>query len=295
MELDELRRAMEGQEATWEAGETALSNRPVTAGDLEMLGYVPGPAEPSLEEQERLARENFLTFSGADGDYPARHDWREVDGGNFITPVKDQGNCGSCVAFGASAAVEGTLRAERRDPGLEVDLSEAFLFYCVARSQGRRCFGREEGGWWPHAALEALQGEGVPDEASYPYTAGDQECSSLAPDWQDRATQIGAWREITDPLEMRRWIATRGPVVGTMSVYEDFVRFYKGGVYRYISGAPGGGHCICIVGYDDDAQCWIGKNSWGTGWGEDGFFRIAYGEVGIDSAMFGVEGVVPPA
>src|SRR5206468_3305820 len=47
-------------------------------------------------------------------------------------------------------------------------------------------------------------------------------------------------------------------------------------------------HCVSVVGYDDVAGCWICKNSWGPGWGDRGFFRIAYGEVGIDASMWGV-------
>jgi C1A family cysteine protease len=79
-----------------------------------------------------------------------------------------------------------------------------------------------------------------------------------------------------------------------MTVYEDFVRYYTGGIYRHVSGGRGGGHCISIVGYDDESKSWIGKNSWGTRWGEDGFFQIAYGECAIDSSMYAVEAVQPP-
>jgi C1A family cysteine protease len=50
-----------------------------------------------------------------------------------------------------------------------------------------------------------------------------------------------------------------------------------------VSGALAGGHCVTLIGYDDAQGCWIGKNSWGTGWGEAGFFKIAYGECGIET------------
>jgi C1A family cysteine protease len=256
---------------------------------------VPGPQEPSLDEQEVLGRENFLTFGIPEQPtYPPSHDWRSAPAGNFITEIKDQNPCGSCVAFGANATVEGTLRVEQNDPNLAVDLSEAYLFFCVARTQGRRCSGEKEGGWWPAAALDALQADGVPDEACYPYVAQDQDCTNLCQDWRSRATKIASWREITKPDEMKQWLSARGPLVATMTVYEDFVRFYVGDVYRYVSGELGGGHCISIIGYDEEGQFWIGKNSWGTGWGESGFFRIAYGECAIDSSMYAVEAVQPP-
>jgi C1A family cysteine protease len=76
-----------------------------------------------------------------------------------------------------------------------------------------------------------------------------------------------------------------------MSVYEDLYG-YNQGVYHYISGSLEGGHCVCAVGYDDNQQCWICKNSWGTAWGQAGFFLIGYGECGIDATMYAVEGVL---
>lgn len=294
MDLGELRRAVEEQGADWVPGETSLSRYAVSES-MEMLGYVPGPQDPPLDEQERVGRGNFLTFGLQEAPtYPRSYDWRSVGGGNFVTDIKDQNPCGSCVAFGSCAAVEGTLRAERSDPNLAIDLSEAFLFFCVARSEGRRCKGDDVGGWWPSGALDALKADGVPDEACYPYVGNDQECTNLCRDWRTRATTISSWNEITSQDQMKHWLATRGPLVGTMKVYEDFIRHYTGGIYRYVTGDYGGGHCICVVGYDDEGQFWIGKNSWGTGWGEEGFFRIAYGECAIDSSMYAVEGIHTP-
>jgi len=76
-----------------------------------------------------------------------------VGGANYLTPVKNQGNCGSCVSFGTVAAVEGRMRRQRNDPNLAVDYSEAHLFYCHARSEGRNC----DNGWWPDRALNAFR------------------------------------------------------------------------------------------------------------------------------------------
>ena len=76
-----------------------------------------------------------------------------MGGANYLTPVKNQGNCGSCVSFGTVAAVEGRMRRQRNDPNLAVDYSEAHLFYCHARSEGRNC----DNGWWPDRALNAFR------------------------------------------------------------------------------------------------------------------------------------------
>jgi hypothetical protein len=69
-----------------------------------------------------------------------------------------------------------------------------------------------------------------------------------------------------------------GPLVTTFNVYADFFG-YDGGIYSYTSGAYQGGHAVLIVGYDDANSCFIVKNSWGTWWGEAGFFRIAYSQL----------------
>jgi len=66
----------------------------------------------------------------------------------------------------------------------------------------------------------------------------------------------------------------------TFNVYTDF-SYYTGGVYEHVSGELEGGHAVVIVGYDDVEHAWIVKNSWDTGWGDDGYFKILWGDSGI--------------
>jgi C1A family cysteine protease len=91
---------------------------------------------------------------------------------------------------------------------------------------------------------------------------------------------------------MKEWISTKGPLVACYTVYQDFYA-YRGGIYRHVSGRRRGGHCVSCVGYNDVQKYWICKNSWGAGFGENGYFRIAYGECGIDSSMDTVEDIEP--
>jgi C1A family cysteine protease len=158
------------------------------------------------------------------------------------------------------------------------------LFYCLARKQGRTC----NNGWWVPPALDSFRDTGVGDEACYPYTAGDQNCTNLCSDWQNRAVKITAWKELNTAAAMKDWLSTNGPLAACFTVYDDFFA-YKSGVYRHVTGDLAGGHCVCCVGYDDAAGCWICKNSWDTTWGDKGFFRIAYGDCGIDARMWAVE------
>ena len=70
-----------------------------------------------------------------------------------------------------------------------------------------------------------------------------------------------------------------GPIVVSFEVFSDFYN-YKSGIYSFTRGYDVGGHIVLLVGYDDSQQCFIVKNSWGPGWGEGGFFRIAYSQTG---------------
>ena len=90
---------------------------------------------------------------------------------------------------------------------------------------------------------------------------------------------------------IKDWIASRGAVTGCFLVYDDFFA-YRSGVYRHVSGALAGGHCVAIIGYDDAQSCWICKNSWGPGWGDAGFFRIAYGELTFELTRYDLGGRV---
>ncbi len=219
---------------------------------------------------------------------PAAYDLRNVGGANYVTPIKNQGGCGSCVAFGVASTIETRVRLQR-GAGTAIDLSEAHLFFCYGRDEGRNC----GNGWWPQNALEKVKATGVCDEACFPYTDRDQDCSGRCSNWQASAVRISGYTNLTNqPAKMKDWISTRGALSACFVVFGDFFS-YRSGVYSHVTGSNSGGHCVSIVGYNDAQGCWICKNSWGTGWGETGFFRIAYGQCSIESwLVHGVDAVV---
>ncbi|HWJ06316.1 MAG TPA: C1 family peptidase [Steroidobacteraceae bacterium] len=287
VDVKSLAKAIAAQGANWQAGETSMTS--LSAAERKArLGFEPPPGTPTLEEVDlRLQsgerpREAYLAAAAVGA--PPSYDLRDVNGRDFVTPIHDQGNCGSCVSFGTCAVLETTLRVAADDPVLDVDLSEAHLFYCYGRSQGRNC----GNGWFPEAALDCCK-SGLAFEQSYPYTAGDQNCTGLDANWGARHVKLTG-RQLLSGAAIKEWISTRGAVTGCFLVYDDFFA-YKTGVYRHVSGALAGGHCVAIIGYDDAQSCWICKNSWGPAWGDAGFFRIAYGECGIDS-YYGPHGAV---
>lgn len=286
LDLRALQSALSDPAASWTAGDT-----PMTAlSDDEMrlrLGAEPPPGEAGLAEREQQATAALAQADEA-GAAPAAWDWRNVGGANYLAALRDQKSCGSCVAFGTIAAIEGTTRAAAKQASLAFDLSEAHLFYCHGAAEGRNC----GNGWWPSKALDAAKAKGIVDEACFPYTPGDQACKPCV-DAVARTTKIKGWTSLQSPAAMKAWIAEKGPVVACFTVYADF-QAYRSGIYRHVSGNQLGGHCVCVVGYSDAEQAWIGRNSWGPAWGEGGYFRIGYGEVGIDYEMWGVDADVKP-
>lgn len=290
-ELKAIQEAIASSHADWEAGITIVSEL-TDAEKKILLGYTPGPGDPSLEEQEKAseaALAEYLSDSSvksADSfGAPAALDWRN-NGGNFVTPVKHQGSCGSCVAFGTIASVESQIKI-LRGATYAIDLSEAHLFYCHARSEGRTC----ANGWWPDKAMSVFQSKGVTEEAYYPYTSGDQNCTGRLAGWDSRLTKITGYSKINGINAIKEYVATKGPVEACYTVYRDFYN-YRTGIYRHVSGESLGGHCVCIVGYDTAGGYWICKNSWGTGFGESGYFKIAFGQCGIEGQVYGATGIV---
>jgi len=291
----QIKEVIQEKNLTWQAAENEL-----TALDQDerkfYLGYTPGPKELSLERREEKSLRSLASFKASAAGKgikkakafgaPVSFDWRNNGGRNFITPVKNQSSCGSCVAFGTVATAEAMFRIQRGNNTLPIDYSEAHLFYCHAKSEGRTC----QNGWWPDKAVIAFRDKGVVDEACFPYTPGNQNCNTCS-NAADRITKISGFTKLTTTASMKDWLSTKGPLIGCYTVYSDFYS-YRSGIYRRTSNTVEGGHCICVVGYDDVNMCWICKNSWGATFGESGYFRIAYGQCGIDAEMYGINGIV---
>lgn len=280
-ELAVVRDALATLGDPWRAGETGLS-RLRGQSRRARLG-VPAPSAEEVERRANLPGEMTEAALGTAGQrctavnapserLPRAFDLRAADDGDYTTPVKDQGECGSCTAFAVAAALEGTAAYTRRAPGLNLDLSEAHLFFGYQARRG----GAENGGAWPDEVLGDCVTGGVTFEDYWPYH--EDGSGSLDPDWPNRVAHAVNVVDLTRrPAEIKHHIYGYGPVAACMVIYDDFFH-YTGGIYRHTTEQISGGHAVALIGWDDDQGCWIAKNSWGTDWGEGGFFRIAYGE-----------------
>ena len=194
---------------------------------------------------------------------PDSWDWRDE---GMVTPIRHQGNCGSCWAFGSLAAMESVTMIEQN---IEVNLSEQFLVSCTPGS----CEG-----WTQKATLNYLESNGVVDEDCFPYVAKDVSSSGRCSDWKSKTREISDWGWVDNDIDaIKSAIYDYGPLVAGMKVYEDFFDF-EGGIYEHVWGDSENYHMVCIVGYNTAERYWIVKNSWGTDWGESGFFRIAWND-----------------
>lgn len=221
---------------------------------------------------------------------PNAWDWSKLNGRNWVDPVRNQGSCGSCVAFATSAAAEGHWGIQRANPDLGTDLSEAALFFTCERQCNP---GDPNYGWWVPGALDFLAKEGDCFEQNYPYRPVNQ--NAILIEGTARTLKIDGYDSTSDTARMKRWLVEDGPLITTFTVFADFYVYWNSGakgVYSHVTGDALGGHAVLMVGYDDAQRCWICKNSWGAGTGGgDGFFRIAYGQCGIDNLMYLIQDI----
>jgi C1A family cysteine protease len=277
LHLQQLSAALSSSKARWTARQTPQSL--LSDGEKKaLLGVV-------LNEAARAAamapKASVLAALAAP---KAAVDWRN-NNGNHVTPIKDQRVCGSCTSFACAALTESMSSIEHRQ---WLDLSEADLHFCSSNSHGVSC-----GGWWPDEALGAIRSRGIVPESALPYMNAFDNPPRLGADglWIPHATDIpnraaiaikvSSHGTLASIAERKSYLSNKGPCVAVFSVYNDFYS-YGSGIYQHITGEELGLHAVEVVGYSDSDGCWICKNSWGGDWGENGFFRIAYGQAGID-------------
>ncbi|RLF63012.1 MAG: hypothetical protein DRN33_04920 [Thermoplasmata archaeon] len=211
---------------------------------------------------------------------PPEWDWRDVDGKNWLTPVKNQGNCGSCWDFAAMGALEAVIKIGENNSNFNPDLSEQYLLSCPPESGG--C-----SGWDAYYAYKYIaENGGALTEDCFRYMASDSiPCYTKCPDWEDNLVPVEDYGITYNPGRdyMKSALIKYGPLVVDMTVYDDFFS-YRGGIYEHDGNEPVSdiNHQVVLVGYNDNPGYWICKNSWGRYWGEDGFFKIAYGDCQIE-------------
>ena len=266
-EHDEITNAIRQKQSRWTVRDTSVSKLPAEERKKRLGSQVPAGSFKGT------------TLTVPVLPLPVKIDWRDYSGGNYVTPVKEQGMCGACWAFAATAALESKVLISQDSPGVPIDLSEQILTSC---SGAGTCAAGAI-----NVAADFISNSGLPPESCYPYAAADGACTSGCANWQDTAYKISGWQMVDPTVQAVKYaLYNYGPLVTLMAAQTDFF-YYSSGIYTYSWGGFEGYHSALIVGYDDVEQYFIVKSSWGADWGEAGYFRIDYSEMNSNT-LFGL-------
>jgi len=182
-------------------------------------------------------------------------DWRAQ---GVVSPVKNQGSCGSCWAFGTTGAIES---ANKIKTGQIVLLSEQQLVDCAGSSGNQGC-----NGGLPSSAYNWIRTNGICSAADYPYTGRDGSCKKTC----KPVVRISGSTNVARTEGGHQTALTQQPL--SIGIDATQLKNYKSGIFQGPCGTSLN-HAVLTVGYTADS--WIIKNSWGTSFGEAGFFRFA--------------------
>ncbi|MDD5108722.1 MAG: C1 family peptidase [Candidatus Omnitrophica bacterium] len=192
-----------------------------------------------------------------------------------MSPVRDQGNEGTCVAF---ASVSGVKEfQDKKEYHKLIRLSPRFLYNLCKRFDGAP----SEEGTYPRIAMKVLLNYGVCKESFWPYAPQQRSLPLKGANLNAKKFKIKAYARIKSLLEMKRSLLVNGPFLAGVKVFrswftkkveeEGFINMPKR------NEEPVGGHAICICGYDDKLGIFKFKNSWGLNWADQGYGYLPYG------------------
>mmetsp|Transcript_33313 Transcript_33313/g.51667 ORF Transcript_33313/g.51667 Transcript_33313/m.51667 type:complete len:368 (-) Transcript_33313:29-1132(-) len=216
-------------------------------------------------------------------------DWRNHEGRDLTTAVMNQHiphYCGACWAFGPLAALSDRIKIARKAAWPEIQLAPQVLLNCGAAK------GYEVGcsGGYAHATYDYAHKYGVTDATCQSYRARELSCDpenickNCAHDLkcfavhQPAKYHVKEFGQVRGERNMMAEIQERGPIACGISVNKALLN-YKGGIFHDHTGSMQIKHVVSLVGWGGvgSSKYWIARNSWGSYWGENGYFRIARG------------------
>lgn len=260
--LKNLRDLKKKNNWTFTVGYTAALDYPIT----KITGLKPPDDWPKSAKKQDVQAKRLIKaeqkpmFSGVCAADDAQFNWADHNG---VTPVRDQGACGSCWAFATHGAYEGSYAILNQT---FIDTSEQDTLDCSE-------LGSCGGGWW---AFQYLIDKGSAKEEDYEYMAEQGACATGV----DRPFKAVSWGYVDSTVDipsvdaLKQALCDYGPLAVAVAVTPAF-QAYTGGVFNENSNETIN-HGVTLVGWDDAKQAWRIKNSWGTGWGESGFMWINY-------------------
>lgn len=223
-------------------------------------------AHKILKANENESAPTFMTLAHVKVEDSV--DWRTE---GAVTPVKNQGQCGSCWSFSATGSLEG--QHFRKFKKL-VSLSEQNLIDCSGKYGNQGC----SGGLMDQAFLYVRDNHGIDTEASYRYEGEDEPCRYKV---QSRGATDRGYHDLPadDEEALKQAVAAIGPISVAIDAGQPSFQLYKQGVYYEPEcSAENLDHGVLVVGYgttEDGDDYWIVKNSWGRHWGDQGYIKMA--------------------
>ena len=234
----------------------------------------------------------------ADNSPPVNHTWANVNGVNFLTNNRNQHipvYCGSCWAQATTFVLSDRIKIRRHARWPDINISPQVLLSCDKQQRG--CFGG-----WPILSFKYIRENGITDETCSPYQSRGHsnglDCSPLIhcmecsksgecnPVKKYSKYFVDEFGFVSGEKDMVDEISSWGPIACTIAVTQE-LHNYTGGIFHDYSGRKNRDHEVEIVGFGEEngVKFWQIRNSWGSNWGENGFFRIVRGidNLGIET------------
>lgn len=272
--------------------------------DAERRALVAMPDElADLDSQAHIPARDLVPPDDSE-QQPTSFSWMDRDGVDWMMPVRNQAQCGSCAAFGITGLLEMRVKQDLGEPDLDIDLSDSHCLTC----SGGSC----DDGITFAEGLATLMALGLPTEACAPYgqggalgqvqlTACDEGCDGV-----DRGRVylqeverfvLPEEMSLADQVAVMKKAIAASPLLVRLTVWSDLFQ-YSGDVYRNADSDPDtalGFHALLLIGWDDTRQAWLVRNSWGADWGNDGYLWLGWGAAESHTLIYQAQATYPHA